>query len=137
MAKIKEIKTKQDPAYRLFTAEFLVRNMDMTDDQVGKFIKLLCFQHQNGHMTEETMLMFCKEKDNKIFSRFLVDSKGLYYNKEMDDEIIRRSDVCETNRKNIGEYWEKKRRKEEKGRADLEEGKNKVDSHIPEYDANY
>ena len=136
MTKNKEIRKRQDPAYRLYTSDFLVRNSDLTDEQVGQFIRLLCFQHQNGHLTEATMLLFCKgKKDELIFSRFRLNGKGLYYNEEMDNEINRRHGICETNKENIEEYWEKKRLAEEKKEASLEKEKNSVNTNIPEYEA--
>ena len=134
MAKIKSTRTRQDPAFLLYSADFLVRSVEMTDEQIGKFIKLLCYQHQTGHMKKETMLLVCKEEDGEIFSRFIIDNNGLYYNKELDDEVKRRSGICETNKKNIEKYWEEKREKErQKGETNKEEKIN-INHHIPEYD---
>jgi hypothetical protein len=127
---------RQDPAYQLYTSDFLVRNADLSDEQAGQFIRLLCMQHQNGHLTEATLLSFCKgKKDELIFSRFRLNDKGLYYNEEMDNEINRRHEICETNRENIEEYWKKKKLKEGEKEADLKKEKNSVNTHIPEYEA--
>ena len=92
MAKTDRLK-RPDPAYMLYTSDFLVRTQYMTDEQVGKFIRLLCYQHQTGHIDEAHMLSFCKGRDEAVFAKFLQDDKGLYYNEEMDNEVKRRTGV--------------------------------------------
>jgi hypothetical protein len=103
---------RQDPAYQLYTSDFLVRTLDMSDEQVGKYIRLLCFQHQNGHLTESTMLSYCKGKDELVFSKFLKDENGLYYNEEMEKEKSRRSSVSKTKSNSASLRWEKEKEKE-------------------------
>jgi len=96
---------RQDPAYRLYTADFLVRTQSMTDEQVGKFIRLLCFQHQNGHITEAEMMSFCKGRDELVFLKFRQDSKGLFYNEEMEKEIARRAQVSRSKAHAAARRW--------------------------------
>jgi hypothetical protein len=108
MARRKPI--RQDPAYQLYTSDFLVRNSDMSDEQCGQFIRLLCSQHQNGHLTEATMLSFCKsKKDELVFSRFKKDEKGLYYNVEMEKEVMRRAEVSKSKSENVNKRWSKEK----------------------------
>jgi hypothetical protein len=117
MAKVKPI--RQDPAYRLYTSDFLVRNSDMSDEQVGQFIRLLCMQHQNGHLNEITLLSFCKgKKDQLVYSRFIKDDKGLYYNEEMEKEVKRRASVSKSKSDNAKKRWDQE----------------KDGTYIPEYD---
>ena len=112
MENSKHVLKRQDPAYRLYTSDFLVRNSDMSDEQMGQFIRLLCVQHQNGHLREATMLSFCKgKKDELVFSRFSKDNKGLYYNEEMENEKIRRAEVSKTKSENALMRWVKKKEK--------------------------
>jgi hypothetical protein len=111
MANLKQELKRQDPAYRLYTADFLVRNSDMSDEQVGQFIRLLCMQHQNGHLTEVSMLSFCKgKKDELVFSRFSKDDIGLYYNEEMGKEVKRRADVSKSKSDNANKRWEEEKK---------------------------
>jgi hypothetical protein len=84
---------RPDPAYRLYTSDFLVHTYGMTDEQVGKYIRILCYEHQNGHLPEADMLSLCKGRDELVFSKFVKDAAGLYYNEEMEKETMRRDNV--------------------------------------------
>jgi hypothetical protein len=90
----------KDPAILFYTQDFLTGTIFFTDDQVGKYIRLLCIQHQTGHLEEKHMINICKTYDKDIFSKFIRDENGLYYNERLDNEINRRSNYCETRRKN-------------------------------------
>jgi hypothetical protein len=72
----------------------------MSDMQVGKYIRLLCFQHQHGHMTEKDMLKICKRYEEDIFCKFRKDGDGLYFNERLDSEITKRALYSESRRKN-------------------------------------
>lgn len=56
------------------------------DEQVGKYIRLLCLQHQQGRLTEKHMLSICKAYDEDVFCKFKIDADGLYYNERMEKE---------------------------------------------------
>jgi uncharacterized protein YdaU (DUF1376 family) len=116
---------RQDPAYRLYTADFLVRTQNMTNEQVGKYIRLLCYQHQNGHISEADMLSFCKGRDELVFSKFIQDEKGFYYNEEMENEIQRRAEVSKVKSQNARSRGDQDKK---------EQPPIKVDTFIPEYD---
>ena len=89
----------KDPAVLLYTSDFLSGTFTMTDEQVGKYIRLLCLQHQKGKLTEKDMLSICKAYDEDIFCKFeLVD--GHYINKRMYEEAFKRSRFTESRRKN-------------------------------------
>jgi hypothetical protein len=55
----------KDPAILFYTSDFLTGTFTMTDEQVGKYIRLLCLQHQKGSLTEKDMLKICKTYDNE------------------------------------------------------------------------
>ena len=90
----------KDPAVLFYTSDFLVGTMFFTDEQTGKYIKLLCYQHQKGRLTEKDMLKICKEYDKDIFNKFLKDEDGLYYNERMDKEFAKRREYSESRRNN-------------------------------------
>ena len=56
--------------------------MLMTDEQVGKYIRLLCLQHQKGHLLKEHMINICKSYDKDIFDKFRIDENGLIIMKD-------------------------------------------------------
>ena len=81
----------KDPAVLFYPEAYLVGTMFMTYEQKGKYIELLCLQHQNGHLTEEEMLSVCVTRDERIFSKFEVDDQGKYFNRRMEEEKERRA----------------------------------------------
>ncbi len=72
----------------------------MDDEQVGKYIRLLCMQHQKGHLPEKDMLKICKSYDEDIFCKFTKDESGLYYNVRLDEEVQKRINYSESRRNN-------------------------------------
>jgi hypothetical protein len=89
----------KDPAVLFYTSDFLSGTFTMTDEQVGKYIRLLCLQHQKGRLTEKDMLSICKAYDNEIWEKFdQVD--GFFLNDRMYNESIRRSKFTESRRNN-------------------------------------
>jgi hypothetical protein len=89
----------KDPAVLFYTSDFLSGTFTMDNEQVGKYIRLLCLQHQKGKLTEKDMLSICKAYDNEIWDKFKVED-GLYYNDRMYNETIRRQKFSESRRNN-------------------------------------
>lgn len=93
----------KDPAFLFYSSDFLTGTMFMTDSQLGKYIKILCTQHQKGHLSEKDMLKICKRYDKDIFEKFTKDDDGKYYNIRLEKEITKRKDYSKSranNRKN-------------------------------------
>jgi hypothetical protein len=89
----------KDPAVLFYTSDFLSGTFTMDNEQVGKYIRLLCLQHQKGKLTEKDMLSICKAYDSEIWDKFKVDD-GLYYNDRMLNETVRRQKFSESRRNN-------------------------------------
>ena len=90
----------KDPAFLFYSSDFLTGTALMSDDQIGKYIKLLCYQHQKGHLTERDMLKICLTHDEDIFSKFEKDENGLYYNARLQQEVEKRKAYSESRRQN-------------------------------------
>lgn len=90
----------KDPAVLFYTSDFIVGTMTMDYEQKGKYIQLLCLQHQNGHLSEKQMLLVCGSYDEDIFSKFEKDEEGKYYNERMEEESIKRRKFTESRRNN-------------------------------------
>lgn len=90
----------KDPAVLFYTSDFISGTIAMTDEQRGKYIMLLCLQHQQGYLTEEDMLNICKSYDERIFRKFNKTSDGMYYNERMKNESDRRKRYSESRRNN-------------------------------------
>lgn len=103
----------KDPAVLFYTSDFLSGTYTMTMEQRGKYITLLCLQHQQGHLTEKHMLSVCSTHDSDIWCKFVQDDAGCFYNQRMEKETIKRCNYTESRRKNalkkdsISEAYEK------------------------------
>lgn len=90
----------KDPAFLFYPSDFLTGTMLMSDEQVGKYIRIMCLQHQMGHLSKADMIQICGEKDEKIFNKFLVDKQGFYYNKRLEEEVDRRKEYSKSRKIN-------------------------------------
>jgi len=88
----------KDPAVLFYTSDFLSGTFTMTDDQVGKYIRLLCLQHQKGGLSEKDMLSVCKAYDEQVFDKFEKEG-NTFFNKRMKEESEKRRNFCESRRK--------------------------------------
>jgi uncharacterized protein YdaU (DUF1376 family) len=89
----------KDPAVLFYTSDFLSGTFTLTDEQVGKYIRLLCLQHQKGKLSAKDMLSICKAYDVDIYEKFKVED-GFYLNEKMYNETIRRQKFTESRRNN-------------------------------------
>ena len=89
----------KDPAVLFYTSDFLSGTFTMDNEQVGKYIRLLCLQHQKGKLSQKDMLSICKAYDSEIWDKFKVED-GLYYNDRMLNETVRRQKFSESRRNN-------------------------------------
>lgn len=110
----------KDPAFLFYSSDFLSGTMLMTDEDVGKYIKLLCLQHQQGHLTEEDMLNMGASV--KVFSKFKKDEEGKYFNERLEYEADRRKAYSESRRNN--------RKKKDTNEKDMKNICNSYEEHM-------
>lgn len=89
----------KDPAVLFYTSDFLTGTRRMQYEQIGKYITLLCMQHQYGTLTEKDMMHICGSYDEDIFSKFIKSDIG-YYNERMKEEAEKRKKYTESRRQN-------------------------------------
>lgn len=102
----------KDPAFLFYTSDFLTGTMTMTDDQVGKYIRLLCLQHQKGELSEKEILKV-SGNDPEIIEKFAQQENGKFINNRLKKEVEKRKENAEKQRKKIQDYWDKKNKTEE------------------------
>lgn len=91
----------KDPAFLFYSADFIVGTYEMTDEQVGRYIRLMCLQHQKGHLSEAVVLsVMGGEIDREVIGKLKRDADGLYYNERLDEETSKRRDYSESRAKN-------------------------------------
>lgn len=91
------------PAFLFYPADFLVGVMDMTDAEVGKYIRALCYQHAKGHLKQATY----DALPEAVKEKFVQDEEGKWYNIRLQKETDKRSAYSESrikNRKNEKTY---------------------------------
>lgn len=98
----------KSPAVLLYTSDFLVGTDYFSDAEVGQYFRLLCYQHQYGHLSKDFInRKYPQGLFPEVKKKFKIDSHGCLYNQRMDDEINKRSDYAESRRKNVMSRWNK------------------------------
>jgi hypothetical protein len=91
----------KDPAFLFYSADFIVGTYEMTDEQVGRYIRLMCLQHQKGHLSESVVLsVMGGEIDREVIGKLKRDDDGLYYNERLEEETNKRRKYSESRAKN-------------------------------------
>lgn len=97
----------KSPAVNFYTSDFLTGTTFMSNKTVGAYIRILSYQHQLGHLSEEYINKIIYDLDEnekqQLFSKLIKDKKGNYYNERMDNEIFKKQKYSESranNRKN-------------------------------------
>jgi len=84
-------KKSKDPAFLFYPSDFLTGTILFTDEQIGKYIKLLCIQHQHGGRINKDFFEHYVGDDSLLKSKFKKDSNG-YFNVRLDEEIEKRKE---------------------------------------------
>ena len=90
----------KDPAVLFYTSDFLSGTLTMNYEQKGKYITLLCYQHQQGFLLEDDFKAILDDTDIKVFNKFEKLSDGKYYNLKLKVESERRKAYTESRRSN-------------------------------------
>lgn len=90
----------KDPAFLFYSADFLVGVMDLTDEETGQYIKLICLQHQKGRLKKESIYRMFPNISDCVLEKFEIDENGLYYNPRVEEEIEKRNKYIEAQRSN-------------------------------------
>lgn len=88
----------KNPAVNFYTSDFLTGVSFMNNEQVGAYIKLLCYQHQFGHLSEQQLKTVTQ--DELVLSKFKKDDNNLYFNERMEIEIKKKQNYSESRAKN-------------------------------------
>ena len=92
-----------DPAFLFYPNDYLGGTMGMTFEEKGAYIELLMMQFNLGHLQESKILKMLgssSELWESIKLKFVIDENGLYYNKRLESEQIKRRKYSESRRNN-------------------------------------
>ena len=84
----------KDPAVLFYTSDFLTGTILMNYEQKGKYITLLCIQHQHGIIDKNSFDLIVGN-DFMIKSKFLENTNG-FYNQRMLEEANKRREYCQS-----------------------------------------
>ena len=94
----------KDPAFLLYSGDFYVGVADLTMEERGQYITLLCLQHQKGHLSERSIYVaLCVSSLSNIpyvMAKFRQDGDGLYYQHRLEEEMTKRAAAAEAKRAN-------------------------------------
>ena len=91
----------KDPAFLFYTSDFYMGTIELDDAQVGQYIRLMCLQHQKGHLKKAALLaVMGGEMDPAIVEKFEIDEDGNYFNKRLEEETDKRRKFSESRRNN-------------------------------------
>ncbi|MFA6636190.1 MAG: hypothetical protein WCV56_03660 [Candidatus Omnitrophota bacterium] len=102
----------KDPAFLFYTSDFLTGTVLMNDDQVGKYTRLLCVQHQHGGLIDKISFNAIVKDDVLLRNKFVETDDG-FYNSRLMTEMVKRQKKSKNLSKNALKRWNKagKRRK--------------------------
>jgi hypothetical protein len=114
----------KDPAFNFYTNDFDSKTKFFTHEQVGMYLRLLMAQHQHGHLTEAQMMYICGRYDKDVFSKFIKDGAGLFFNDRLELEITKRQNYSESRKKN------RKSKKENTSKSYVNTHDNHMSQHM-------
>jgi len=92
----------KDPAVLFYFQDFLVGTEFMSDDEVGKYIRILCHQADKGALSLSQLKRICRDSEvpEVIMEKLKTDENGNYYQSRMRVEREKRISYSESRRKN-------------------------------------
>ena len=101
-----------DPAFLFYSKDFITGVSDLNFEERGQYITLLCLQHQKGHLSKKLIDMNCPNVTQDVLDKFSIDENGLYFNKRLEKESIKRKEHAEKQRDRALKGWQKRKEEE-------------------------
>lgn len=99
----------KDPAFLFYTKDFYNGVADLTMEERGQYITLLCLQHTKGHLTRKMIEINIPDISDDVISKFKQDKMGRYYNERLESEIDRREEQADKQRQRAKSGWKKRK----------------------------
>ena len=101
----------KDPAVLFYTNDFLASTILWSYEDIGKYIRLLCMQHQQGGLTEDDLEAVCQGSE-RVRAKFELGEDGRYFNARMQTESEKRANYLASQRNNASKggqaRWQKR-----------------------------
>lgn len=99
----------KDPAFLFYASDFLTGVSDLSMEERGVYITLLCLQHQKGRLTSKMISLCGGNATADVMAKFRQDEKGYFYNERLQIEISKRREHAEKQRIRAVEGWKKRK----------------------------
>ena len=96
------------PAFLFYSSDFLSGVTDLTMEERGQYITLLCLQHQKGSLNEKSIRLSVGKVSDDVLAKFSKDEKGNYTNERLKIEVEKRENFVEKQRE-IGKLGGRKK----------------------------
>ena len=88
----------KDPAFLFYSSDFLTGVSDLTFEERGQYITLLCLHHQKGRLSKKVISIAIQSVSADVMSKFKKDKKGFFYNERLEEEAKKRAEHSEKQR---------------------------------------
>lgn len=112
----------KDPAFLFYASDFITGIQDLTMEERGQYITLLCIEHQKGRLSKKLIQLSVGNVTADVLSKFKVDENGLYYNERLEVEMEKRREHSDKQRVRALDGWKKRKEKPEEVMHSLEIG---------------
>lgn len=90
----------KDPAFLFYPGDWLGGTQGMSLEEKGAYIDLLVLQFNRGHMTSHMIGQTVGQVWDNIKVKFKQDEEGLWFNKRLDEEKIKRKNYTNSRKNN-------------------------------------
>jgi len=97
----------KEPAFPLYSQDFIIGCADLKWQDIGKYITLLCYQHQKGHLTDDVIKKLIGNFSPELKMKFVQDSEGRYYNEKLEGVLMKRKIHREKQSENVTKRYTK------------------------------
>jgi len=106
-----------DPAFLFYPSDFLTGVSDLTFEERGQYITLLCLHHQKGRLSQKMITLCCGNATADVMAKFSQDEQGLYYNLRLEKEIAKRTQFADKQKERAINGWKKRKEEQSHGNA--------------------
>lgn len=101
----------KDPAFLFYSSDFLSGVSDLTMEERGQYITLLCLQHQKGgRLSRKAVAIAVPNAAADVMAKFIEDENGFLYNERLEIETIKRRTHSEKQRQRAIDGWKKRKK---------------------------
>lgn len=120
----------KDPAFVFYSSDFLTGVSNLTMEERGQYITLLCLQHQLGHLSKKTINLNIGQVSDDVLSKFEIDENNNYFNERLEYEINKRAKFIEHQKENGSKGGRPKKPKQNPNETQTKPKKKPLENEI-------